>query len=178
MKKILLFLAIIHLSCINCIQAQLSEVEDLCRKSSIQQSNMWWKNSIKTESPLIFEVQTNKYAFEFDYEKLTFNSFSIANTNTGVTNEPPRISFGIETYGKLYPCTHSSLRTEDCQLIHTGRFLQHRFINWIPELTGCDHILERPLNSFFTHYSNSDTTFQRYCCQILHPFHLYKTNFT
>ena len=138
MKKILLFLAIIHLSCINCIQAQLSEVEDLCRKSSIQQSNMWWKNSIRTESPLIFAVRTNKYAFEFDYEKLTFNSFSIANTNTGVTNEPPRISFGIETYGKLYPCTHSSLRTEDCQLIHTGRFLQHRFINWIPELTGCD----------------------------------------
>lgn len=85
-----------------------------------------------------FAVRTNKYAFEFDYEKLTFNSFSIANTNTGVTNEPPRISFGIETYGKLYPCTHSSLRTEDCQLIHTGRFLQHRFINWIPELTGCD----------------------------------------
>lgn len=138
MKKILLLLAIIHLLCINCMKAQSSKVEDLCKKASLQQSNMWWKNSIKTKSPLIFAVQTNKYAFEFDYEKLTFNSFSIANKNMEVTDEPPQISFGIETYGTLYPCTHSSLRTEDCQLVHTGRFLQHRFINWIPELTGCD----------------------------------------
>lgn len=137
MNKILLFLSLMHLLCINSIHAQLAKVEDLCRITSLQKSNMWWKNSIKTDSPLIFAVQTNKYAFEFDYEKLTFNSFSIINNKTTET-DPPEISFGIETYGKLYPCRQSSLRVEDCQLIHTGRFLQHRFINWIPELTGCE----------------------------------------
>lgn len=139
MRKIILFLTLIHLSCSNHIHAQLSDVEKLCKSTSSLNSNMWWKNSLKTDSPLSFAVRTNKYAFEFDYEKLLFKSFSIANNKmTEVSGDPPKISFGIETYGKLFPCKHSSLRVEDCQLIHTGRFLQHRFINWIPELTGCD----------------------------------------
>ncbi len=138
MKKIFLFLTILYLSCSNGIHAQSIKVEDLCKNSSVLNSNMWWKNSLKTQSPLIFEVQTNKYAFKFDYEKLVFNSFSISGSKQEIDNNPPDISFGIETYGKLYPCKQSSLRVEDCQLIHTGRFLQHRFINWIPELNGCD----------------------------------------
>lgn len=139
MRKIFLFLAFMHLLCIHCIKAQLTEVGNLCKNTSIQNSTMWWKNSVKTNFPLIFEVQTNKYAFEFDYEKLTFNRFSMAGRPlSAATDNAPELSFGIETYGKLYPCRQSSLRVEDCQLIHTGRFLQHRFINWIPELTGCD----------------------------------------
>lgn len=134
MKRKYLFLWFVFLYC--GIKGQSQQIEDLCRQSTLSHSNMWWVNSIKTTSPLVFAVQTNKYAFEFNYEELTFADFSIAGSKQFVT--PPEISFGIETYGKLYPCGQSSLRVEDCQLIHTGRFLQHRFINWIPGLTGCD----------------------------------------
>ncbi|MDR0699895.1 MAG: hypothetical protein LBG28_11880, partial [Tannerella sp.] len=51
--------------------------------------------------------------------------------------EIPDLSFGIETYGVFRPCTQASSRGfEDCQLIHTGRFLQQRFINNLPGLFG------------------------------------------
>lgn len=99
-------------------------------------TQMWWINSIKEQKPLQFAVQTDRFGFVFDYEKLNFASFVHGNnhTQTGV----PQLSFGIETDGMFSPCRQSSMRTEDCQLVHTGRFLQHRFINWIPGLTGCD----------------------------------------
>lgn len=138
MKKTILLYTFMHLVCTGSLEAQQSIIEDLCKSASAQTANMWWKNSVKTGSPLIFAVRTTKYAFEFDYEKLTFNSFSIAGKITDASDSPPCVSFGIETYGRLFPCKRSSARAEDCQLIHTGRFLQHRFINWIPGLTGCD----------------------------------------
>jgi hypothetical protein len=111
---------------------------------------MWWIHSVKEQKPLKFAVKTTNYSFIFNYEHLQFENFSIMNGESAEKSfrtgheeimkptEKPVLEFGIETYGKLFPCKISSLRSEDCQLIHSGRFLQHRFINWIPELTGCD----------------------------------------
>ena len=125
--------------------------QELIQKANNEFTYMWWVHSIKENDPLKFAVKTNHYAFVFDYEKLNFEKMLIKDedksyvknfqlsTNDFFTNyDTPKVSFGIETYGDLYPCNQSSLRTEDCQLIHSGRFLQHRFINWIPGLTGCD----------------------------------------
>jgi hypothetical protein len=112
---------------------------------------MWWVHSIKENNPLMFAIKTGQYAFVFDYETLNFTNFLIEREDRSYhevlklrtdelfdKTEKPNLSFGIETDGRLHSCRASSLRTEDCQLVHSGRFLQHRFINWIPELTGCD----------------------------------------
>ena len=126
--------------------------QELIQKTNDEFTYMWWVHSIKeNDNPLKFAVKTNHYAFIFDYEKLNFEKMLIKDedksyienlqlsTNDFFTKfETPKLSFGIETGGRLFSCDHSSLRTEDCQLVHSGRFLQHRFINWIPGLTGCD----------------------------------------
>ena len=104
---------------------------------SYNHTYMWWVNSVKESEPHLFAVETSQFKFVFDYDRLNFTSFSF--TNEKLEDElVPQLSFGIETAGVLFPCTQSSGRTEDCQLIHSGRFLQHRYINWIPGLTGCD----------------------------------------
>jgi len=125
--------------------------QDLIQKSNHEFTYMWWVHSIKENDPLKFAVKTNRYAFIFDYEKLNFEkmlikeedksymeNFQLSTNDLFTKFDSPGLSFGIETYGQLFPCNLSSLRTEDCQLVHSGRFLQHRFINWIPGLTGCD----------------------------------------
>lgn len=133
--RILPYLSLLLLTRIHPVNAQ--QVEELCKDNTWQHSTMCWVNPLKGNLPLIFSVVHSNYSFDFDYEKLNFKHFAIARTQQA-TDTPPDISFGLETYGKLYPCETSSLRAEDCQLIHTGRFLQHRFINWLPGLSGCD----------------------------------------
>lgn len=125
-------------------------IPELVKQTAGNYTYMWWVHSVKEQKPLKFAVKTADYSFVFDYENLQFDNFSITDGISAEKSfytsreemmkpaEKPLLEFGIETYGKLYPCKVSSLRSEDCQLIHSGRFLQHRFINWIPELTGCD----------------------------------------
>ncbi|MDR2761890.1 MAG: hypothetical protein LBB88_04765 [Planctomycetaceae bacterium] len=134
-------------------QAQLDQnrLEKICRDSSSHYAFMWWVNSIKESRPLQFAVKTDQYAFVFDYEKLNFRNLLVKKENRPAAEilrthhdtifnetEIPSLSFGIETGNKFQPCRISSKRTEDCQLIHSGRFLHRRFINRIPDLTGCN----------------------------------------
>jgi hypothetical protein len=133
-----------------CSSVQAQDISELVKTSAENYTYMWWINSVKEQSPLKFAVKTANYSFVFDYENLQFDNIDIVNGGSSDKvfmtkrdeilggKEKPLLEFGIETYGKLYPCLVSSLRSEDCQLIHSGRFLQHRFINWIPGLTGCD----------------------------------------
>ncbi|MDR1369368.1 MAG: hypothetical protein LBJ72_04450 [Dysgonamonadaceae bacterium] len=126
------------------------DIPGLVRRTAGNYTYMWWINSVKEQKPLKFAVKTANYSFVFNYENLQFENFSITDGKsadksflTSIENimkpaEKPSLEFGIETDGKSHPCKVSSLRTEDCQLIHSGRFLQHRFINRIPELPGCD----------------------------------------
>jgi hypothetical protein len=125
------------------------DIEDLCRKQSGHYAYMWWINSVK-EGPLKFAVKTGQYAFIFDENTLNFRNLLIGADSRSAeevlrlstdelfpATEVPGLSFGIETYGVFHPCTQASSRGfEDCQLIHTGRFLQQRFINNLPGLSG------------------------------------------
>jgi hypothetical protein len=127
----------------------VQDIEDLCRKQSEHYSYMWWINSVK-EGPLKFAVKTDRYAFIFDENTLNFRNLLIdADTRSAEevlrlstdelfpAAEVPDLSFGMETHGVFHPCTQASPRGfEDCQLIHTGRFLQQRFINNLPGLSG------------------------------------------
>ncbi len=145
-KNIRLLCCVLFLS----VNMNAQDIPELVKQTAGNYTYMWWVNSVKEQDPLKFAVKTAGYSFVFDYEHLQFDNFSIAGGESADKSfftsrdeimrpvEKPLLEFGIETYGKLYPCNVSSLRSEDCQLIHSGRFLQHRFINWIPELTGCD----------------------------------------
>lgn len=116
-------------------QANAQEIKKLCNTISDLHSTMCWKNSINEDLPKIFTVETNQYEYEFDYENLDFDNFHIVG---GSQTRSPHIEFGIMEYNREVVCKSSSVHVEDCQLIHTGRFLQHRFINWIPQLSGFD----------------------------------------
>ena len=105
------------------------------RGEDFSHSYMYWVNSIKEPGERLFAIETSCYNLVFDYNKLDFHSFGFAGDSV---LSKPHLSFGVETTGFLTPCNQSSGRTEDCQLIHTGRYLQHRFMNWIPGLSGCD----------------------------------------
>ncbi|MDR2756901.1 MAG: hypothetical protein LBC20_14475 [Planctomycetaceae bacterium] len=131
--------------------SEKNQFEKICQDSSSRYAFMWWVNSIKESLPPQFAVKTDQYAFLFDYEKLNFRNLLIKKENRSAEEilrlqhgtifnetEIPALSFGIESGNKFQPCRSSSMRTEDCQLIYSGRFLQRRFINLIPDLTGCN----------------------------------------
>ncbi|MDR1666759.1 MAG: T9SS type A sorting domain-containing protein [Bacteroidales bacterium] len=127
----------------------VQDIEHLCRSQSGHYSYMWWIHPVK-EGPLKFAVKTDQYAFIFDENTLDFQNLLMnADTRSAEevlclstdelfpATEGPGLSFGIETNGVFHPCTQASSRGfEDCQLIHTGRFLQQRFINNLPGLSG------------------------------------------
>jgi len=131
--------------------APSKEIELVCQSSTQHYTFMWWQSSVREKHPRRFAVKTNLYSFLFDYEHLNLQSLITQKekrSSVDILKVPEKelfadapnsgISFGTIVNGKERECTASSGNTEDCQLVQSGRFLQHRFINNIPDLGDCD----------------------------------------